>query len=66
MHFSLVPSLALGAVIGAWLGSKIALALPEHGLRIAFGILLILLGLHYLHGSRRTPRTLPVSEWKNY
>jgi len=63
VHFSLIPSLALGAVIGAWLGSKIALALPEHGLRIAFGILLILLGVHYLHGSH-TPKTLTVSEWK--
>lgn len=64
VHFGLVPSLALGAVIGAWLGSKIAIALPEHGLRITFGIILILLGFHYLHGSQRSPKTLPVSEWK--
>lgn len=64
VQFKLIPSLAFGAVIGAWLGSKIALSLPEHGLRIAFGILLILLGLHYLHGSRHAPTTLPVSEWK--
>lgn len=60
----LVPSLALGAVIGAWLGSRIALAIPEQGLRITFGILLVLLGLHYLHGSHRTHTRLPVSEWK--
>ncbi len=64
VHFALVPSLALGALIGAWFGSKLALSLPEHGLRIAFGSLLILLGLHYLHGSHHKPTTMPVSEWK--
>ncbi len=64
VHLGLVPSLAFGAVIGAWLGSKIALAVPEQGLRIAFGILLVLLGLHYLHGSHHTHTGLPVSEWK--
>ena len=61
---ALVPSLALGAVLGAYSGSKIALALPEHGLRIIFGILLVALGLHYLHASRHPHKPLPVSEWK--
>lgn len=64
IHFHLIPALVVGAVTGAWLGSKLALSLPEHSLRIAFGILLILLGIHYLHGSRKTPASLPVSEWK--
>lgn len=64
VHLSLLPSLAMGALIGAVLGSKIALLLPEQGLRITFGLLLILLGLHYLHGSRRTPTSLPDNERK--
>jgi len=64
VHLTLLPSLAIGALIGAGLGSKIALILPEQGLRITFGLLLILLGLHYLHASRRAPTRLPVSEWK--
>jgi len=54
----------MGAVLGAYSGSKIALALPEHGLRIIFGILLVALGLHYLHASRHPHKPLPVSEWK--
>lgn len=45
--FDLIPGLAVGALVGAWLGSKTALVLPEHGLRIFFGILLLLLGRHY-------------------
>lgn len=57
-------SLAIDALIGAGLGSKIALILPEQGLRISFGLLLILLGLHYLHAGRGTLTSLPVSEWK--
>lgn len=61
---TLLPSLAIGALIGAGLGSKIALMLPEQGLRFTFGLLLITLGLHYLHSSRRAPTSLPVSEWK--
>lgn len=64
VQFSLIPSLLVGAVIGAWLGSKIALSLPEQSLPITFGILLILPGIHYFHGSRKTPASLSVSEWK--
>jgi len=64
VHTGWIPSLALGAIVGAFLGSKMALALPEQGLRIAFGILLIALGLHYLHGSRHPHKPLPMSEWK--
>lgn len=44
----LIPGLALGGVAGAWLGSRTALWLPEHSLRILFAIFLILLGGHYL------------------
>jgi len=64
VQLSLIPSLALGAVVGALLGSKIALAVPEHGLRIAFSLLLIVLGLHYLHTSRQSRKPLPMSNWK--
>jgi len=64
IHPGWIPPLALGAIVGAFLGSKIALTLPEQDLRIAFGILLIALGLHYLHGSRNPHKPLPMSEWK--
>ncbi|BAO44690.1 sulfite exporter TauE/SafE family protein [Thiolapillus brandeum] len=43
-----IPGLALGGMAGAWAGSKTALWLPEHGLRVLFAILLIALGTHYL------------------
>ncbi len=45
---ALVLPLAIGALLGALAGSHLALALPEVGLRTFFGVLLILLGLHYL------------------
>ncbi len=48
IHWRLVPALALGGMSGAWAGSRLALALPEHGLRTAFGLLLVGLGWHYL------------------
>jgi len=51
--WSLVPGLAIGAVAGAWAGSHLALWLPEQGLRIGFGLLLIGLGIHYLFAGRR-------------
>ena len=50
IRWALIPALAGGALPGAWLGSRIALYLPERGLRITFGLLLIALGLHYLKG----------------
>ncbi len=49
IHSRLIPGLALGSLSGAWLGSRIALWLPEHGLRLLFAALLIFLGGHYLH-----------------
>jgi uncharacterized membrane protein YfcA len=53
VHLRLVPGLALGAVVGAWAGSRVALWLPEQALRTLFGLLLIGLGLHYLLQTRR-------------
>ena len=50
IHWALLPGLAGGALPGAWLGSRVALLLPEHGLRLVFGLLLIALGVHYLMG----------------
>lgn len=51
----LVPALALGAMLGAWIGSRTALFLPEHYLRLVFGLLLISLGGRYLcEGIRRS------------
>ncbi|WP_456447316.1 sulfite exporter TauE/SafE family protein [Thiolapillus sp.] len=43
-----IPGLALGGMAGAWAGSRTALWLPEHGLRVLFAVLLITLGGHYL------------------
>ncbi len=45
-----VPLLALGDVIGTLLGTRLALWLPEHLLRYAFAVLLVLLALHELAG----------------
>lgn len=50
IRWALIPALASGALPGAWLGSRVALYLPERGLRIGFGLLLIALGIHYLKG----------------
>lgn len=48
IQLGLVPGLAAGAVGGAWAGSHAALWLPEQGLRMVFGLFLVVLGLHYL------------------
>jgi hypothetical protein len=50
IRWTLIPGLAIGALAGAWAGSQIAIFLPEHGLRIVFGILLMALGIYYLAG----------------
>lgn len=49
IHFTIVPGLATGALIGAWLGSKTAFWMPEHALRTLFAALLVLLGSYYLY-----------------
>ncbi len=50
IHWRALPWLAAGIVTGTWGGSLIALYLPEHGLRILFALLLVLLGLHEIFG----------------
>ncbi|HEB95613.1 MAG TPA: sulfite exporter TauE/SafE family protein [Sedimenticola thiotaurini] len=52
IRWHLVPGLAGGAMAGAWAGSHLALWLPERGLRMGFGLLLIGIGLHYLATAR--------------
>ena len=63
---SLLPALALGALLGAWSGSRLALFLPEQGLRTAFGILLIGLGAHYLRAAAAGGRAGQVHEWQRH
>ena len=46
----LVLPLAIGALLGAYGGSHLALALKEAHLRYLFGALLIVLGLYYIKG----------------
>ena len=54
IHWPLIPGLALGSLGGAWLGSHLALWLPEHRLRLLFAMLLVTLGGRYLwQGVRR-------------
>ena len=48
IRFSLLPGLIAGSLVGVWLGSQLALALPELHLRSLFALLLAALGLHYL------------------
>ncbi len=59
IHWSLVPTLAAGGMLGAWGGSRLALALPEQQLRAGFGLLLIALGWHYLHGTAHRSHDKP-------
>lgn len=47
IRFHMLPGLAVGAISGAIIGSKLALFLPEGILRTLFGIFLIVLGLLY-------------------
>ncbi len=48
---TLIPGLLAGAFVGAWVGGRLALWLPEHGLRVLFGVFLLGLGLRYMvHG----------------
>ncbi len=54
-HFSLghvrrevVPGLLLGVITGAFLGGRVALALPELGLRLLFAGILVWMGVRYL------------------
>jgi len=44
----LLPGLVLGGLSGAWLGSRIALSLPELHLRSLFALVLALIGVRYL------------------
>ncbi len=56
IRWGLIPGLAAGALPGSWAGSRVALDLPEHGLRLLFGLLLIALGIHYLTGGGQHER----------
>ncbi len=56
IHWPLIPGLAAGSLCGAWLGSHLALGLPEHQLRLLFALLLIVLGGHYLWRGLRGER----------
>lgn len=53
INFHLIPLLAAGALLGAWLGSLAALALPEKNLRSLFSLLLIALGAYYVWKNRK-------------
>ncbi len=44
----LVIPLVIGALLGTLVGGHIALSIHEANLRIIFGVILILLGIHYL------------------
>ncbi len=54
IRFQLLPGLVGGGLIGAWLGSRLALALPELHLRSLFALLLAALGLHYLLSRKKS------------
>ncbi len=53
IRFPLLPGLIVGGLVGAWLGSRLALALPELHLRSLFALILLALGLHYLLSKKR-------------
>ncbi len=51
----LVPLLGLGDVAGTLMGTQLALWLPEHQLRYAFALLLVVLAVHELAGRPAQP-----------
>lgn len=51
VRLDLLPGLVVGGLAGAWLGSRIALALPEGHLRSMFALVLAAIGLRYLFGA---------------
>lgn len=67
-----IPALAVGGLIGGWLGSRGALYLPEQRLRQLFSLLLMILGAYYLlhpqkskcNGSDNNPDREPMSSDK--
>lgn len=54
VRFALLPGLVAGGLIGAWLGSRLALSLAELHLRSLFALVLIGIGLRYLRGQKVT------------
>ena len=46
----LLLPLLFGVFLGAFLGGKVALGLPEAGLRLLFAVILLLMSLRYLRG----------------
>ena len=54
VRHALLPGLVLGGLSGAWLGSRVALALPEWHLRTFFALVLAMMGVRYLLGARIT------------
>src|SRR5690554_501059 len=55
LDFSLIWGLVLGVVIGAFLGGRFALGIPERPLQVVFGVILIWMGLRYLGVRLRRP-----------
>jgi len=52
VKFRLLPGLIAGGLLGAWLGSRLALALPELHLRSLFAVVLLLIGLRYVWNAK--------------
>ena len=48
VRLALLPGLIIGGLFGAWLGSRLALSLPELHLRSLFAVLLLIIGFRYL------------------
>ena len=53
VRFHLLPGLIAGGMIGAWMGSHLAIALPELHLRSLFALILAALGMRYLLNTNR-------------
>lgn len=54
IELAMLPGLAAGAIAGGVAGGHLALALPSGALRLVFGAALMLLGIAYMRGGRRT------------
>ncbi len=49
VRYHLLPGLIFGGLLGAWLGSRLALSLAELHLRSLFALILMLIGARYLY-----------------
>lgn len=62
VDFRAAALLGLGGVVGAFFGARIALASSNDGLRIAFAVFLVVMGVRLIVDGLRPGKELPIHE----